>query len=148
MKPWDEQFLQLPEAEQQRIISTLEEVSVHIDAYLAPINFLDSTARMVFGEQMKVQAFKQICEGSTPNVILLFDAASNFFARLCSATDEDLTNLTLSPDALEKFNAANPESSSEQVNPPPVGPRVPNDFVSFVEKKDGSNPPVVDCGTF
>jgi hypothetical protein len=145
MKAWDEQFLQLPEAEQQRIISAVEEVSDRIDAYLAPINFTDSTARMVFGEQMKVQAFKQICEGSTPNLILLFDAAVNFFARLCSATDEDLT---LSPDALEKFNAANPESSSEQVNPPPVGPRVPNDFVSFVEKKDGSNPPVVDCGTF
>jgi hypothetical protein len=128
MKAWDEQFLQLPEAEQQRIISAVEEVSDRIDAYLAPMNFIDSTARMVFGEQMKVQAFKQICEGSTPNLILLFDGASNFFARLCSVTDEDLTNLTLSPDALEKFNVQFPE----QVNPPRVTePVVANDVVVF-----------------
>jgi hypothetical protein len=87
MKVWDEQFSQLTEAEQQRILSATEEVSSQIDAYLTPINFADASARTIFSEQMKIQAFKQICEGRTPNVILLFDAASNFFSRLTAATN-------------------------------------------------------------
>jgi hypothetical protein len=84
MKVWDEQFLQLTDSRQQGILAAVEEVQ--IDAYLAPIHFADESARTIFSEQMKILAFKQICEGRTPNVILLFDAASNFFARLTAAT--------------------------------------------------------------